>query len=129
MRGILVDTSAWISYFAEKTRFETLLDEELRIGRVYLSPIVAAELMSAQLDSDQKRKLRNFLLDLPLCDTPIDHWGRVGELRSRILKTGISISTPDAHIAQCCVDLDVGLLSEDKIFHKIAKFEPLNLIL
>lgn len=129
MRGILVDTSAWISYFAEKTRFETLLDEELRIGRVYLSPIVAAELMSAQLDSDQKKKLQNFLLDLPLCDTLIDHWIRVGELRSRILKRGISISTPDAHIAQCCIDLDVALLSEDKIFHKIAKFEPLNLIL
>lgn len=129
MRGVLVDTSTWISYFSEKTRFETLLDEELRIGRVYLSPIVAAELMSAQLDFDQKKKLQDFLLNLPLCESPIDHWVRVGELRGRILKRGISISTPDAHIAQCCIDLDIALLSEDKIFYKISKFESLNLIL
>lgn len=118
--ALIVDTSSWISYFSGKCIQENDLEFALKEGRVYLSPIVAAELLSAPLKPYEKKKLMSFLCELPLCVSSLEHWFRVGELRSRLSLKGFKISTPDAHIAQCCLDLDCHLLTEDKVFKNIA---------
>lgn len=119
MNALVVDTSSWISYFAGAG--EKAIDEALREGRVYLSSIVAAELMSGKLRSSDERKLVGFFRELPLCDSSLDHWVRVGRLRARLLERRLKISTPDAHIAQCAIDLNCFLLTEDRVFSKVAK--------
>ena len=100
----------------------------MKDGSVYLPPLVIAELLSVKLSEKQRHSVVSFLSELKLCECGFDHWERVGELRMNILRRGIKISTPDAHIAQCALDIDCYFMSKDKIFQQIAKVVELNLI-
>lgn len=126
MSALVVDTSSWISYFRGGGAID-LIEEALTDGRVYLPLVVAAELTSGRLSPRQREDLGAFLRDLPLCDSSLDHWLRVGELRARLSGAGLSVSTPDAHVVQCALDLRGRLLSEDAIFRKIAPRIALDL--
>jgi len=123
---VVVDSSSWISYF--KGQGSSSLDEALKEGRVFLSPIVAAELLSAKLSEQKRSELLDFLLELPLCEGSFAHWSRVGQSRADLFRRGLSVSTPDAHVAQCALDLEGYLLTEDAIFRKIAKVSALKLV-
>jgi hypothetical protein len=87
---------------------------------------VASELLSGRLSKSWRRRLVDFLEELPLCDASVAHWIRAGDLRAALARKGLSISTPDAHIAQCCLDLDGELMSEDRVFRRIAELTPLR---
>jgi predicted nucleic acid-binding protein len=71
--------------------------------------------------------LEEFLLTLPLCPADVAHWFRVGRLRNSLAARGLSISTPDAHVAQCALDLGAELLSADTIFRLVARHTKLSL--
>jgi predicted nucleic acid-binding protein len=88
---------------------------------------VVSELLSAKLSLGDRRALQSMLVELPLCSCPFEHWVKVGELRALCSKKGFKVSTPDAHVAQCAIDLNAYLSSEDKIFTKIAGIAPLRL--
>ncbi len=126
MNVLIVDTSSWISYFKGVQNQD--IDLALKEGRVYLPPIVAAELLSAQLKTSDRVKLTDFLTELPLCETSFKHWACVGELRASLSKKGLHLSTPDAHVAQCAIDLNGYLLSADAIFKKAANLSALRLL-
>ncbi len=126
MSALVVDTSSWVSYFASSG--PSVIDEALAEGRVFLPPLVAAELVSGRLTARQLAELQSFLSDLPLCVVDFDHWLRVGLLRAQLFAVGLSVSTPDAHIAQCALDLQGDLLSEDGIFSKVAKTTVLKVL-
>lgn len=127
MSGIIVDTSLWIEFFKKGTSWD-LLEQGLQDGRVWLSPIVAAELLSGVQSKKESTQLQDFLQELPLYPTPFKHWIEVGKLRSHLLKLGYSVSIPDAHLAQCALECQGPLLSLDKIFQKIAKKINLHVI-
>jgi len=124
--GIVVDTSIWIDYF--KGISFPVVDDSLKEGSVYLPPIVLSELLSAKLNPNAKKQLIDFLRDLRFINCDFSHWIRVGELRSFFARKGITISTPDAHIAQVCIDEDCHLITGDKIFRQISKVIRLKLI-
>ena len=126
MNVLIVDTSCWISYLeGEQSRD---LDNALKEGRVFLPPVVIAELLSGKLSRKKRDQLSSFLVELPLCDSGFEHWSMVGELRCKMAKKGIQISTPDAHIAQCAMDLDGYLMSSDKIFLQLIGKTALRMI-
>ena len=125
MSALVVDTSSWIAYFAGGG--SPLVDEALGEGRLYLPVVVAAELLSGRLNEDERRDLEDLLSDLPALGGDAAHWFRVGRLRSALLAKGLSVSTPDAHVAQCAIDTGGILLTEDGVFAKIAKAVPLKL--
>ena len=127
MSALVVDTSSWVSFFASGARAAEI-EDALGDGRVYLPPVVAAELTSGALARRELEELRSFLADLPLCHTPLEHWLAVGELRASLRRQGESISTPDAHVAQCTLDLGAVLLSEDTVFSRIAPGIGLRLL-
>ena len=89
--------------------------------------IVAAELLSGRLDATDRAELQDMLSDLPAVGTDPEHWFRVGKLRAELRARGLSVSTPDAHVAQCAIDTGGVLLTEDRVFAKIAKVAPLRL--
>lgn len=124
MNALVIDTSSWISYFNEKnSSLESEIDLALKEGRVHMSPLVASELCSGVKQSDSyEKQLKEFLLELPICDNSLEHWFRVAKLRKDLAKKGLSISTPDAHVLQCALDLDCYFIYEDKIFDKASKF-------
>lgn len=125
MSALVVDTSSWVAYLGRGDG--DLLDEALAEGRVHLPPVVAAELVSGKMTPGQRRALEQLLADLPLCATGFDHWVRVGRLRASLAARGLQVSTPDAHVAQCAIDLDGRLLTEDAIFARVARLAPLRL--
>jgi predicted nucleic acid-binding protein len=71
--------------------------------------------------------LEKFLLTLPLCQADVAHWFRVSRLRNSLAAKGLSISTPDTHVAQCALHLGGDLLSADAIFRLVARHTKLSL--
>jgi tRNA(fMet)-specific endonuclease VapC len=122
--AVVVDTSVWIELFAGRP--VPVLQEALRQGLVVLPPIVAAELISGARRPRDQAAIRGLLAEIPLHETPLDHWIRVGDLRRRLAGRGISVSTPDAHVAQCALDHAALLLSRDAVFIRIAQASELR---
>lgn len=125
MSGLVVDTSSWISYFAGHG--SPLIDPALEEGEVFLSPVVAAELVSGKLGPRQRAALEELLAELPLAPHGFEHWLGVGRLRASLFARGFSVSIPDAHVARCALDLDAELLTEDDIFRKVSRVAGLRL--
>jgi len=123
--ALVVDTSSWIAWLAGGG--SGLVDEALDEGRLHLPVIVFAELLSGRLDDAERAELQDMLSDLPAVGTDPEHWFRVGKLRAELRSKGLSVSTPDAHVAQCTIDTGGVLLTEDRVFEKIAKVVPLPL--
>lgn len=123
--SVVVDTSVWVDYFRAGQAAE--LDRLLADGLVVLAPVVAAELLSAPLSRAERRDLTALLASLPLHGTPLSHWVSVGNLRARLAKSGLAVSTPDAHVAQCALDADALLWSRDAVFRRISQRSPLRL--
>jgi hypothetical protein len=124
--GLVVDTSSWIDFFRGETI--PLLEDALALGSVVLPPVVVTELVSGARKPSDRAALKDLLADLPLHETPREHWVRAGELRLRLLEKGHSISAPDAHVAQCALDRDAPLLTRDRAFSTIARYSPLHLV-
>lgn len=123
---LIVDTSIWIDFF----RGSTFPNVELALkeARIILSPLVVAELMSGSRNVRDANNLRVFLAELQIHHTPFEHWVTVGRLRNFLANQGINVSIPDAHIAQCTLDLGGYLVSHDRIFQKIASQIDLSLL-
>src|SRR5687767_1785498 len=116
---LVVDTSIWVDFFRGVSLPD--LERALRDGMVLLAPVVAAELLSAPLAKKRRTALASFLMDLPLHPTPFSHWRSVGELRARLARGALSVSTPDAHVVQCAIDVGGRVWSRDRIFERIAE--------
>ena len=125
MSALVVDTSSWIAWLAGGG--SPLVEPALEEGRVHVPVVVAAELLSGRLDRSERADLEDLLSDLPALGSGLEHWFRVGKLRSDLGRKGLSVSTPDAHVAQCSLDAEADLLTEDRVFERIAKVVPLRL--
>ena len=125
MSALVVDTSSWIAWLAGGG--SSLVEPALEEGRVHVPVVVTAELLSGRLDGSERAELEDLLGDLPPLGSSLAHWFRVGKLRSDLRSEGLSVSTPDAHVAQCALDAEGELLTEDRVFEKIAKVVPLRL--
>lgn len=125
MKEIIVDTSLWIQAFRGEEI--PLLEEALKGGRIVLPPLVLAELLSGARNKNEERRLIQFLSYIPLHPVGRSHWKSVGLLRAALGRQGLAVSIPDCHIAQCTLEIEGLLLTEDKIFRKMAACLPLKL--
>ena len=116
--GVVVDTSIWIDFLNGLP--VPSLEEALEQGSVIASPVVIAEIISGASRPKDRQLIEQLVTELEMHPTPLDHWIRVGDLRRVMLQRGVSVSIPDAHVAQCALDRDALLLSRDGIFAKIA---------
>jgi len=64
---------------------------------------------------------------LTIHETDIRHWIAVGDLRRDLAARGVNLTIPDAHVAQCAIDLDATLLTRDKVFELVSNYIPLRL--
>jgi tRNA(fMet)-specific endonuclease VapC len=127
VNALVIDTSSWIAFLGGGDG-ETIIEPALDDGTVYLPPIVAAELISGRMTERARGELEEFLSILPPCRADIAHWFRVGRLRRSLAAKGLSLSTPDAHVAQCALDLDANLLTADAVFSHVARHTKLRLL-
>lgn len=124
MGGIVADTSVLVDHF-ERHRNE-LLEEAAESETLVISPLVLAEVFSGDMTPEQRFAVGELLQDAPLHHTPLKHWMDVGELRRELRRRGINVNLPDAHVAQCAIELDALLLTRDAVFTQIALHTPLR---
>jgi len=124
--AVVVDSSVWIDLF--RGRDFPALEEALAEGRVLVPPLVIAELVSGATSRGDAKRVEDLVQELDLVETPRAHWVRVGELRRRLRGRGLSVSTPDAHVAQCTLDVGGVLLSTDAVFRRIARLTDMRLV-
>jgi tRNA(fMet)-specific endonuclease VapC len=122
--AVVADTSVWIEFLAGRPAPE--LEAALQHGGVALAPVVIAELVSGARKPADRAAIIDLVAQLPIHEAPEDHWIRVGELRRKLLEHGVTVSTPDAHVAQCALDRDAVLLTRDRIFTRIARVTKLR---
>ena len=102
--GILLDTSAWIAFFAPaghhvlKSEVRAALNEE----RVFTCAVVRAELLVGARDGKAYRKLGELLLGLPQIPIDDDAWARAAALGFAMRRKGQSIPLSDLLIAEAC---------------------------
>lgn len=125
MNALVIDTSSWITILAEGAAEP--VRRAVRAGRVVLPPVVASELLSGRMAPRRRLELRQALRGLLPFAADLAHWFRVGDLRADLAARGLTVSVPDAHVAQCALELDADLMSEDGIFGLIARHTALRL--
>jgi predicted nucleic acid-binding protein len=123
--GVVVDTSAWIDFFAGRKSEQ--LEEALSIGSAVVPPIVVAELIAGAVSPEQVQAIGELLQDVPIHETPLEHWIDVGDLRRTLTRKGINVTIPDAHVAQCALDRNAVLIASDAVFTRIAAHTRLRL--
>jgi predicted nucleic acid-binding protein len=101
---IVIDTSAWIDY--SKASAAENLQAALDEGLVSLPPLVVAEVISGASTIEQRNAIGEFLQEAVVHKTPLGHWIDVGLLRRQLRRKGLTVTLPDAHVAQCALDLD-----------------------
>ena len=124
MAAIVVDSSTWIDHFAGRT--VKVLEDAVAEGRLVLSPLVVAEVISGATTIEQRNTIGEWLEEVPVYPASLGHWIHVGLLRQQLRRKGLTVTLPDAHVAQCAIDLDALLLTRDDIFPLIARHTSLR---
>ncbi|HKS23930.1 MAG TPA: PIN domain-containing protein [Thermoanaerobaculia bacterium] len=125
MADVVIDASVWIDYLSG-AKIQSV-DDAVTDDLAVIPPLVVAELVTGALTPAMREAVGELLQDVWVHETPLEHWIDVGTLRRLLGRKGINATVPDAHIAQCALDLEASLLTRDKIFAEIAKHTRLRL--
>ncbi len=116
---VLIDTSAWIDAFREKTDWvapliRRLLDED----RAVICGPVLFEIRRGLRPAERKRVLPLFdaLHRLPFEETD---WEKAGDLDASLRKKGITLPSMDLLISHLCLKHKIAILTLDKHFKSI----------
>ena len=102
--GVLLDTSAWIAFFAPighdvlKAEVRKALNEE----RVFACAVVRTELLVGARDRAAFTKLDELLSSLPQAPMDDELWSRAAALGFALRKKGKSMPLPDLLVAEVC---------------------------
>lgn len=127
---VLVDTSAWVDFFAERaTRATRQL--EILIGDdagVFSTGLIVQELLSGVKNPKQRKLLRSEMdkcaFIMPTLETHVEAAGIYDTCRKR----GKTIRSPiDCLIAALAMEYELAVLSGDRDFRTIAEVLPLRL--
>lgn len=123
--NVLVDSSVWIEYFADKGEADTLeylIEENL----VVINDLILAELLPALLLQKQSSVV-GLLRAVRRHPMKID-WEDIIQLQALCLRNGINgVGIPDLIIAQNAIQGDLSLMSGYKHFILISKHTSLSL--
>ena len=121
---VIVDSSVLIDALAGATIPE--LERAIADNAIVLSPLVVAEVLSGDTSVGERAALGVLLQDYPHHEASLGHWILVGHLRRMLREKGVNVTIPDAHVAQCALDRDAAVYTNDEIFVHIAKHTSLR---
>jgi len=129
MNEVLPDTSVWVLFFRKSgsPEVKAALAQALREMRVYLSPVVAAELLRGARSQQEFQELKQDLLALPEAPNGSAVWIRAGELGQILKKNGLTVPLPDLAIAASAELGGLELWHADRHFEAIAEVANLKL--
>ena len=125
---VLVDTSAWICFFARKKfpqikKWLTALLEEDRVaitGPIFLELIQGTRKQKERKETESRLKALHWL---PIND---NHWQQAADLGFRLRRKGITISAIDAVISVVAINYSCKLLHNDSDYNLISKHSKLK---
>jgi predicted nucleic acid-binding protein len=127
---VLVDTSAWIGFFARsgyigvKARLKMLLEDD---QAATAGPIVL-ELLQGCRSVQERVLLEERLQALHWLDTQTSHWFAAGRTFFALRRAGVTVAAIDVLIATLAEAHGCGLLQLDRDFERIARHTELHLI-
>lgn len=128
-RPVLIDTSAWVCFFARsgfigiREAVSQLLDEDMA---AIAGPIVVELIQGARTERERdflKSRLEG-LHWLPITDS---HWHEAADLSFRLRRKGVTASAIDVLLAAVAISYKCKLLHKDSDFDLIAKHSALRL--
>ena len=126
---VLVDTTVWIDFFANRNKPHVVMLQELieREEDLSLCGVILAEVLQGIRSDTDFFKTKEYLGDLLFL--PIRHatFVRSSEIYRSLRKKGITIRKPiDCMIASVAIEYDILLLHNDRDFNNIAKHSKLR---
>ncbi|NNK02464.1 MAG: PIN domain nuclease [Desulfatitalea sp.] len=126
---VLVDTTVWIDFFADRGASHVATLQELIEAEADLSlcGVILAEVLQGIRSDTDFIKTREYLGDLILLPMRHGTFVRAAEVYRFLGKKGITIRKPvDCMIASVAIENDIHLLHNDRDFYHIAKYTKLS---
>jgi len=130
MQGlVLVDTSAWICFFARKGFAEikesvsTLLDD----NRIAIAGPIIVELIQGTRTEKERDNIKNRIKGLHLLQITDEHWHKTADFSFDLKRKGITVSTIDSLLAIVAISYNCRILHKDGDFDLIARHSSLKL--
>lgn len=130
LAAVLVDTSAWISFFARtgstalKRRIGALLDED----QVAIAGPIVLELLQGCRSVDEHAKIEGHVRALRWLPLEDRHWYMAGAMAFQLRRLGVTVGAVDAVIATLAESHGCPLLHQDRDFEHIARHTRLQLL-
>ena len=127
---VLIDTSAWISFFNNQSSLESKkVLEFLENDEVCICPTVLQELLQGIKNDKDFFQIKGNLLALDFINyDPVETAIGAAELYRTGRKRGFTIrKSNDCLIAWCAIKASIPVFSIDRDFNKIAEFSKLKL--
>ncbi|MGE5275694.1 MAG: PIN domain-containing protein [Acidobacteriota bacterium] len=127
MTLVLVDSSAWVSFFRGDAEAVSRIDPFLAEGVVAINRAVYAEVVSGARTSRDFELLKDLLKGLEWLPEPEDLWERLAEYRFALARRGRQSALVDLMVGIAAMDSGALLLTRDRDFSRIQTVLPLEL--
>ena len=127
MTLVLVDSSAWVSFFRGDAQAVSRIDPLLAEGDVAINGAVYAEVVSGARTSRDFELLKDLLKGLEWLPEPEDLWERLAEYRFALARRGRQSALVDLMVGISAMDSGALLLTRDRDFSRIQTVLPLEL--
>jgi predicted nucleic acid-binding protein len=118
---ILIDTSAWVSFFRDNRPAGAIVDRALEDDEAALCGPVLAELRRGFKSAAERRRTLPLLEACHQIPQPKDLWSEAGDLGFALARKGATVKTLDLLIATYALANDLPLLTLDRDFRLIAR--------
>lgn len=126
---ILIDTSAWIDYFQNApSSLSEKMDEFLSHEEIFVPKVVVAELIQGAKSEKEIGVIKQFLEAFNVIGEGGETWIKAGKLSYDLKKKGRTINLTDCYIAVMAQENKCAIMTLDKHFKEIQKYEGLRLI-
>ena len=126
---VLVDTSAWICFFARKNfiNFKNSISILLDENRIAIAGLILVELVQGAKTIREKKDIERNIKSLHWLQITDDHWHSAADLSFNLRRKGVTVSAIDTLISVIARSYNCQLLHRDNDFELIAKYSPLKL--
>jgi predicted nucleic acid-binding protein len=128
---VLVDTTAWIDFFAGRNESHVIILQELIESEEDLSicGVILAEVLQGIRSDADFIKTKEYLGDLIFLPMRHATFVQAAEIYRFLRKKGITIrKTVDCMIASVAIEYNIQLLHNDRDFNPIAKHTKLRIL-
>ena len=126
---VLVDTSAWICFFARKSfpEIKKAMLQLLEEDRVAIAGPILVELLQGTRTPSERDKTKRRLAAVHWLTITDEQWQQAAVLCFKLRRKGVTVSVVDALIAEVAMYYKCELLHFDEDYTYIAKHSLLNL--